>query len=95
MFVVSGLGLLGGLLSLAALAGVNLESAHAAVILPAIALTSAREAIGLAPEPRGVLYDSAHGPPFLNLVGIAVVYFLPAVVAFMVAWRLRARERGT
>lgn len=44
-------------------------------------------AIGLG----GVLTDAAHGPPFLNLAGIAVVYLLPA---FALGWPpLRRKER--
>jgi hypothetical protein len=45
LFVVSALGAIGGLLSLAALAGVNLASVRAAVILPAVVLTLAQEAM--------------------------------------------------
>jgi len=91
LFMLSALGALGGGLSLAALAGVTLKAALLASFLPAAALHSAQQAMGLAPAARGVLYDSAHGPLFLNVVGVTVVYFLPAAVAFIAAWRLRAR----
>jgi hypothetical protein len=36
------------------------------------------------PGTRGALWDSAHGPPFLNDLGIALVYVAPGVVAITV-----------
>jgi hypothetical protein len=30
---------------------------------------------------HGLLWDSAHSPPYLNSVGVAVVYVLPGIVS--------------
>jgi hypothetical protein len=38
---------------------------------------------------RHILVDSAHGPPFLNLPGLLLVYFLPG--SFVLWWGVRRR----
>jgi hypothetical protein len=49
------------------------------LILPAIPLAMLTN--WLDPSARqGLLWDSAHSPPFLNAVGLALVYFLPGLL---------------
>jgi hypothetical protein len=55
------------------------------VVLPAVPLYLLAS-LGDSSQHSGVLWDSAHGPPFLTTMGIVVVYFLPALIAF--AWQL-------
>jgi len=42
---------------------------------------------------RSPFTDAAHGPPFLTVLGVLVVYFLPATVLLSLAWFPRARTR--
>jgi hypothetical protein len=55
------------------------------VVLPAIPLYLL-SSVGDSNQSSGLLWDSAHGPPFLTTMGIVVVYFLPALITF--AWQL-------
>jgi hypothetical protein len=59
------------------------------VILPAIPLYLL-SSLGDSNPHSGVLWDSAHGPPFLTTVGIVVVYFLPALMA--VVWHFNKQS---
>ncbi len=36
---------------------------------------------------RSLLTDAAHGPPFLTLLGVLVIYFLPALFLLLWTWR--------
>jgi hypothetical protein len=80
--------LLAGGAALAALHGWDSTAAQFALILPAIPLALLAEATGDSPR-SGWLWDSAHGPPFLNLAGVLLVYFLPGLL--VLAWLLKRR----
>jgi hypothetical protein len=56
------------------------------VVLPAIPLYLL-SSLGDSNQHSGLLWDSAHGPPFLTTTGIVVVYFLPALTAL--GWQLK------
>lgn len=44
---------------------------------------------------HGLLWDSAHSPPFLNPIGITVIYFLPGVLLILLPLlRFRAGRTG-
>ncbi len=68
-----------GIIGLAVHAGLGGAAVYV-VIWPALLL------------PAKGLTDSAHGPPFLTVVGVLAVYFLPAVAALFAA---RARPATT
>ena len=66
-------------LGLGALASSGTDAAALPLILPAIPFAVLTNWIN--PSARsGLLWDSAHSPPFLNALGIAVVYFVPGVL---------------
>ena len=64
-----------------------------AVILPAIPLYELSTAVDSAVRTSGLLWDSAHGPPFLNSAGIFVIYVLPGVVALALLFIPRRTAR--
>jgi len=67
------------LLCLGALAASGIEASAFPLILPAIPLALLSNWID--PSARsGLLWDSAHSPPFLNKLGVAIVYFVPGVL---------------
>lgn len=49
------------------------------VFLPAVPLYVLSTAFAKSTVTHGVLWDSAHGPPFLNAAGIVLVYMVPIV----------------
>lgn len=78
------------LLGLGALAASGFDATAFPLIVPAIPLALLSN--WLDPAARsGLLWDSAHSPPFLNGLGLAVVYFVPGV--FLVGAGLRARAK--
>jgi hypothetical protein len=83
----AGVWLVLGLIALAA-TDLGSEVAELLVILPAVPFYLLSSTTG-GGEHGGLLWDSAHGPPFLTTAGIVVVYFLPALFAF--GWGLRRR----
>jgi hypothetical protein len=83
----AGVWLVLGLIALTA-ADLGSEVAELLVILPAVPFYLLSSTTG-GGDHGGVLWDSAHGPPFLTLAGIVVVYFLPALLAF--GWELNGR----
>lgn len=70
--LLAGILLLAGLVAILSVLGMRAfgEAGENLAIYPAVWLQST----GLGPA----LTDSSHGPPFLNLLGIGVVYLLPA-----------------
>ena len=58
---------------------------------PAAAIYSAASEMGFYLSPHGVLIRSAHGPPFLGPLGIAIVYGVPAFVFAFLAFRHRSQ----
>jgi hypothetical protein len=77
------------LLGLGTLAASRTDAAAFPLILPAIPLAMFSNWID--PSARsGLLWDSAHSPPFLNALGITVVYFVPS--AFLLGSGLIARS---
>ena len=79
------LGLAAGLVHL----GLETTVGESALIWPAIPLYFLSSGFGSTNVHRGLLWDSAHGPPFLNGGGVLVIYFLPAALGL---WRY-ARSR--
>lgn len=75
--------LLGGLALLAVL-GVPLGSlGEQLLILPGVLVHNAMEWVGARPGARTLLTESAHGPPFLNLLGVLAFYGIPAATAVL------------
>jgi hypothetical protein len=66
------------LLCLGMVAAIGIDPSGLTIILPAMPLYLLSSAID--PSARsGMLWDSAHSPPFLNSLGIFCVYFAPGV----------------
>ena len=72
---------LGGVALLAILGAPLGSFGEQLVVLPGVAIYGAMEWLGMKPSAHTLLTDSAHGPPFLNVVGVAVFYALPAAGA--------------
>jgi hypothetical protein len=66
-----------------------------ALIYPAIPLYLLSSGFGTWHSTSGLLWDSAHGPPFLTLTGVAVVYFLPSVLGFIAFVRKRSTRASS
>jgi hypothetical protein len=64
-----------------------------AVIWPAVLLYALGSGFGANDVRSGLLWDSAHGPPFLTGIGVALVYFLPAALGLLWYARLVVRAR--
>jgi anaerobic C4-dicarboxylate transporter len=74
-----------GVAALTAIADSTSVVGEYALILPAVPFSLA--ATTIANERRGFFWDSAHGPPFLTLPGVLLVYFLPAFLGLVWLWR--------
>jgi hypothetical protein len=61
-------------------------------LLPADLMYSAADALGLHISARGLLLRSAHGPPFLGPLGLALWYVLPTLAFSVLAFRARTRN---
>jgi hypothetical protein len=88
--IVAGILLVG--LGIAAYAGA--DPSYNEIILPAVPLylMSAR----MDPSAtHGLLWDSAHSPPFLNPLGILCVYIIPGFLLLGIAFVKRARPAST
>ena len=84
LFLLSTLWLLIGIAALAEYLGFETRAGMSALIYPAIPLYALSSGFGHANPTHGFLWDSAHGPPFLTLLGVVVVYFVPSFLG----WRL-------
>ncbi len=52
--------------------------------IPASAIYSIADALGMRLDPHGAFIRTAHGPPFLGPMGIVVCYVIPTIsVAFL------------
>jgi len=79
------------LLTLGAMALVGGAVGEWLLILPAIPF--AMVTMWLEPGARsGIFWDSAHSPPFLNALGLTVVYFLPGLLLLISSF-FRGRAR--
>jgi peptidoglycan biosynthesis protein MviN/MurJ (putative lipid II flippase) len=80
-----------GLIGLAALAGFGSTFAAVVIMLPAIPLYLLSTRFGREHASSGLFWLAAHGPPFLNIPGVVVVYLAPAVLilAWLVVRRLQ------
>jgi hypothetical protein len=79
------------LLGLGALAASGIDAAAFPLILPAIPLALISNWID--PSARsGLLWDSAHSPPFLNALGITVIYFVPGLLLVGAGFVARAKR---
>ena len=41
--------------------------------------------------PKGILWDAAHGPPFLSMIGIILVYFTAGSLALWISFLIPRR----
>ncbi len=57
------------------------------LILPAVLFWIVDSRFGTRHVTEGLFWGSAHSPPFLTPAGIAVVYFIPAIIG--IAWSFR------
>jgi hypothetical protein len=81
------------LLALGALSLAETEASAIALIVPAVPLYLISSAFDPAAR-SGLLWDSAHSPPFLNGAGIACVYFIPGAVLLLFGAVSRQRSRS-
>lgn len=79
--------LLVGIIGFFALAGSQLagDLGYDVLMIPAMLLSK----VGIQ---KGVLIDDAHGPPFLTMSGIYLVYVLPGLAVFLIIWMRRIRK---
>jgi len=80
-----------GVIAAATLAGWESDFAAYVIIVPGIAVYLVSTGFGRTNTTSGLLWDSAHSPPFLNAAGVLVVYFCPAVFALVQLLRHRVR----
>jgi hypothetical protein len=80
------------LLALGALSLAETEASAIALIVPAVPLYMLSSAFDPAAR-SGLLWDSAHSPPFLNGAGIVCVYFLPGFLLLVLGAVTRQRSR--
>jgi hypothetical protein len=66
------------------------EFGYDILMIPAMLLSS----VGVQ---EGTFTDAAHGPPFLTIVGVCLVYILPGMAVSLVVWfgGLGKRDDGT
>jgi hypothetical protein len=81
------------LVAIGALALADTEASAIAQVVPAVPLYLISSAFDPAAR-SGLLWDSAHGPPFLNGAGIACVYFIPGVLLLLLGALARQRPRN-
>jgi hypothetical protein len=84
--------LLLGIAALGVQLGIETGVGMAALIDPAIPLYALSSGFGHTYPTHGLLWDSAHGPPFLTLLGVVLVYFVPAFLGWR-RFRYRALQR--
>jgi hypothetical protein len=81
--------LLVGMLGFITLSGSQMagELGYDILMIPAILLSNAG-------VQKGMLIDAAHGPPFLTVPGVYLIYMLPGLVMVVVVWFRRPRKSG-
>jgi hypothetical protein len=72
--------LLLGIAALSVHLGLETGVGMAALIYPAIPLYVVSSGFGHTSPTHGLLWDSAHGPPFLTVLGVLLVYFVPSLL---------------
>lgn len=78
-------------LAFLALANIDTSVGLWAHLVPAGAIYSVLNGLGLQISPHGAFLRSAHGPPFLGPIGIVLVYVVPAVIFGAIAARTTTR----
>ena len=86
LWIASGAWLLLGVAALAYHSHWETPVSEYALILPAIPLYLISSALTSGGVTHGLLWDSAHGPPFLTVPGVVVVYVVLATVG-LIAFR--------
>jgi hypothetical protein len=92
LFLFSIIWLLVGIAALAEHLGLETGVGMSAIIYPAIPLYALSSGFGHTTPTHGFLWDSAHGPPFLTLLGVALVYVVPSLLGWRL-FRYRAPHR--
>jgi len=92
--VCSGLWLLLGVAAILTHVGSSTTVGDAALMWPGILFYGVSSVGGIRNVTHGLLWDSAHGPPFLTLPGVVVFYLIPGVWGVVNFLRWRARQRG-
>ena len=92
--VCSGLWLLLGAAAMLAHVGISTTIGDAALMWPGVLFYSVSSGGGTRNVTHGLLWDSAHGPPFLTLAGVVVFYLIPGVWGVVNFLRWRGRQRG-
>jgi len=92
--VCSVLWLLLGVAALLAHVSIATAIGEAALVWPAVVLYSLSSGAGSGNVTHGLLWDSAHGPPFLTVPGVVILYLVPGVWGIVIFLRSRARHSG-
>jgi hypothetical protein len=85
--------LLLGLVGTAVFVGFESDLGYGAVMGPAFPLYLLSAKLNGSAVTRGVFWDSAHSPPFLNPLGLVAVYALPSILGLVYCGR-RLRHGG-
>jgi hypothetical protein len=83
-----------GVVGFAGHLGVLSEVAALPLVVPAVLLAGLAKALGLPRAGMGVLWDAAHGPPFLTVAGVILIYFLPSAVLVLASWSSAPADAG-
>jgi hypothetical protein len=82
-----------GVIGLTAFTRFSTPIAALIIVLPAIPLYLLSNLFGTADAYSGLLWVAVHGPPFLNIPGIVVVYIVPALL--ILGWLVVRRPRDS
>lgn len=91
--VCSALWLLLGVAALLAHFGISTTIGEDALIWAGVLFYGLSSGGGSRNVTHGLLWDSAHGPPFLTLPGVVIFYLLPGAWGVVTFVRWRARHR--
>jgi len=92
LFLLSIIWLLLGIAALGVHLGLESGIGMSALIYPAIPLYALSSGFGHTYPTHGMLWASAHGPPFLTLFGVVLVYVVPSFLGLR-RFRYRALQR--
>ena len=92
LLLLSIIWLLLGIAALGVHLGLETGVGMSALIYPAIPLYALSSGFGHTYPTHGMLWASAHGPPFLTLLGVVLVYFVPSFLGLR-RFRYRALHR--
>jgi hypothetical protein len=93
--VCSGLWLLLGAAALLAHFGISTTIGEDALIWAGVLFYGISSGAGSRHVTHGLLWDSAHGPPFLTVPGVVIFYLVPGAWGIVNFLRWRARQRGS